>query len=215
MRTSERGVKTFTQIKRRDQLVACMIDAIAELGYPGASVAEVARRAGVSKGVVTYHFVVKDDLIRAVIADVIGSMAQCLETRLLAAEPEKFPEKFVAAYITAWVGYYRVHAREVLALTRIHSAFLEESGQPDPAFGMRAGEVAAVERVLKLGQARGSLGQFSAPVVAAVIKAALDDLLGRFVTDPDLDLEGYGAELVTLFERATRPTAPAAPSIST
>jgi hypothetical protein len=68
---SERS--TFTQVKRRDQLVDCAIDAIAELGFARASVAEVARRPGVSKGVVTYHFPAKDDLIGAVIADVLTS----------------------------------------------------------------------------------------------------------------------------------------------
>jgi hypothetical protein len=40
--------------------------------------------------------------------------------------------------------------------------------------------------------------------MAVSIKAALDALLGQLAVDPDLDLEAYGAELVTLFERATR-----------
>lgn len=41
--------------------------------------------------------------------------------------------------------------------------------------------------------------------MAVSIKAALDALLNEFATDPDLDLAAYGAELVTLFERAIRP----------
>jgi hypothetical protein len=41
--------------------------------------------------------------------------------------------------------------------------------------------------------------------MAAVMKAAVDDLLTQFADDPELDLEGYAAELVILFERATRP----------
>src|SRR5580700_6168018 len=110
---------TFTQQKRRDQLVNCMIEVITEVGFARASVGEVARRAGVSKGVVTYHFAAKEDLIRAVIADVIGSMAEFLEPRLMAADPVQFPEKFVAPYITAWVEYYRTHSRELIALVRI------------------------------------------------------------------------------------------------
>ena len=44
------------QLERRDQLVDCAIDAIAQLGFPRTSVADVARRAGVSRGVVTSHF---------------------------------------------------------------------------------------------------------------------------------------------------------------
>src|SRR5580692_9578599 len=120
------AASTFTQIKRRDQLVACAIDAIVEVGFARASVGEVARRAGVSKGVVTYHFAAKEDLIRAVIADVIGSMAEFLEPRLMAADPVQFPEKFVAPYITAWVEYYRTHSRELIALVRIYNSFRDE-----------------------------------------------------------------------------------------
>jgi TetR/AcrR family fatty acid metabolism transcriptional regulator len=209
MRTTPRGQAaedgTFTQQKRRDQLVDCMIEVIAEAGFARASVGELARRAGVSKGVVTYHFAAKDDLIRAVITDVVASMAEYLEPRLAASEPARFPERFIAAYVTAWAGYYRSHARQMLALVRIFDGFRDASGRPDPGFGGRAGEVAAIERVLRAGQDLGRLGSFDPHVMAAVIKVAVEDLLTRFINDPDLDLDGYAAQLVTLFERATRP----------
>jgi len=206
-RQRDRGTEpsTFTQLKRRDQLVACAIDTIAELGFARASVGEVARRAGVSKGVVSYHFAAKDDLIGAVIADVLTSMREYLEPRIRAADPLQFPERFIAAYITEWARYYRTHAREVLALVRIYNGFRDESGRPNPAFQVRAEDVAIVQRVLRLGQDMGRLGIFDAGVMAALMKAAVDDLLTQFADDPELDLEAYAAELVALFERAARP----------
>lgn len=60
-----------------------------------------------------------------------------------------------------------------------------------------------VQQVLEYGQANDDLGKFDARVMAVTIKASLDALLNRFAIDPQLDLEAYGAELVTLFERAT------------
>ena len=188
-----------------------MIDAIAELGLARASVGEVARRAGVSKGVVTYHFAAKEDLIRAVIADVLALMGEYLEPRLHAVDPMQFPERFIAAYVTEWAGYYRTHAREVLALVRIYNGFRDESGRPNPAFDVRAEDVAIAERVLRLGQSRGRLGDFDARVMAALMKAAVDDLLIQFTDDPQLDLEASAAELVALLERATRPDPGAGP----
>jgi len=209
MRTSSRDAKTasstFTQRKRRDQLVGYMIEAVADLGFARASIGEVARRAGVSKGVVTYHFAAKDDLIRAVIADVIASMEEYLTPRLLAADPARFPERFIAAYISAWAGFYQSHTAQVLALARIFIGFRDESGSPSPAFEVRAGEVAAIEAVLRAGQDMGRFGSFDPHVMASVLKIAVDDLLTQFVSDPGLDIEAYAAQLITLFERATGP----------
>jgi AcrR family transcriptional regulator len=196
---------TFTQRKRRDQLVACTIEAIVQLGYPRTTVAEVARRAGVSKGVITYHFPAKDDLIQAVITDVIAEMAGYLEPRLRAADPLQHPQRFIAAYLTTWTGYIQTHGRDVLALVRIYNAFRDETGRPNPAFDVRATDIAIVAQILRHGQRTGRLGSFDPHIVATVMKAALDDLLNQYADHPELDLDSYGAELVALFERATRP----------
>jgi len=199
--------QTFTQVKRRDQLVACAIDAIVEGGFQRTSVAEVARRAGVSKGVVTYHFPAKDELIRAVVADVLDAMIEYLDPRLRAAEPGTYPERYLAAYVTAWAGCLRTHPRSVVALVRIYNSFRDESGEPDAALRIlldaRARDVTLLTEILAFGQARGTLGAFSAPVMAATAKAVIDDLMLQFAADPGLDLEAYAAALVTLFERAT------------
>jgi len=61
-----------------------------------------------------------------------------------------------------------------------------------------------VNYMLELGQAEGSLGEFDARVMAVTIKAALDALLSQLASNPELELEPYGAELVRMFERATR-----------
>jgi TetR/AcrR family transcriptional regulator, fatty acid metabolism regulator protein len=202
MRTSlERKTRppTFTQRKRRDQLVDCAIDALAELGFQGTSVAEVARRAGVSKGVVTYHFAAKDDLMFAAVAEIFDSIKEFLENRLRGTSPERF----VADYINAWVAYYRTRTRYVLAIREIWGNFRDDSGHQHFGPQAVAGELGVVQQVLEYGQANDDLGKFDARVMAVTIKASLDALLNQFATDPQLDLEAYGAELVTLFERAT------------
>jgi len=202
MRTSrERETRppTFTQRKRRDQLVDCAIDALAELGFQGTSVAEVARRAGVSKGVVTYHFAAKDDLMFAAVAEIFDSIKEFLENRLRGTSAERF----VADYINAWVAYYRTRTRYVLAIREIWGNFRDDSGHQHFGPQAVAGELGVVQQVLEYGQANDDLGKFDARVMAVTIKASLDALLNQFATDPQLDLEAYGAELVTLFERAT------------
>lgn len=191
---------TFTQRKRRDQLVDCAIDALAELGFQRTSVAEVARRAGVSKGVVTYHFAAKDDLMFAAVAEIFDSVKEFLEARLRSTSPERF----VADYINTWVTYYRTETRYVLAIREIWGNFRDDSGHQHFGPDAVAGELAVVQQVLEYGQANDTLGEFDARVMAVSIKASLDALLNQFATDPELDLDAYGAELVSLFDRATR-----------
>ena len=203
MRTKRGGVRdpsTFTQRKRREQLLGCAIDAIVDRGFQGMSVGEVARRAGVSKGVVTYHFAAKADLVYEVVAQIFDSITEFLESRL----GRTTPETFVADYITAWVEYYRTHLRYMLAIGEIWANFRDETGRRRFGEQAVAGELADVQRALELGQADGNRGQFSARVMAVTIKAALDALLGQLASDPELALTAYGDEFVALFERATR-----------
>lgn len=114
------------------------------------------------------------------------------------------PDAFVTDYITAWVGYYRTHPRYMLAIGEIWGNFRDQAGRRRFAEQAVAGELAEVQRALELGQADGSRGQFSARVMAVTIKAALDALLSQLASDPELDLEAYGEELIAMFERATR-----------
>ncbi|MGH2892364.1 MAG: TetR/AcrR family transcriptional regulator [Solirubrobacteraceae bacterium] len=203
MRTNRgagRDPSTFTQRMRREQLLGCAIDAIVDLGFQGMSVGEVARRAGVSKGVVTYHFAAKDDLIYELVAQIFDSITEFLESRV----GRTTPETFVADYITAWVEYYRTHTRYMLAIGEIWLNFRDDTGHRRFGDQAIAGELSKVQLALELGQAGGSRGQFSARVMAVSMKAALDALLGQLAGDPELDLEAYGDELVALFERATR-----------
>jgi AcrR family transcriptional regulator len=162
----------------------------------------VARRAGVSKGVVTYHFAAKDDLIYATVAHLFDSITASLEAQLRGTTPDDF----IADYIHAWVAFYRDHTPYMLAIVEIWSGFRDESGRR--RFGTDAvrGELNIVQQVLEMGQADGSRGAFSARVMAVTIKGALDALLGQRVADPEIDLDAYGAELIALFERATRPS---------
>lgn len=79
------------------------------------------------------------------------------------------------------------------------------TGAPCLGVSTLAGELAGVEQVLAAAQADGQLRPFSTWVMAVSLKGALDALLAQLAADPDLDLDAYLAELIVLFDRATRP----------
>lgn len=193
---------TFTQTARRAQLVGCAIDALVEVGYQQTTVAEVARRAGVSKGVVTYYFPARDDLIWAVVGAVFASVGEQVGTRL----EDVPPGRFVATYVGAWVDYYRTYHREMIAIAEIWTSFRDANGRPHLDARTLGQERTLVETALTAGQAEGTLGEFSPRVVAVTLKAALDGLLAQLALEPDLDLDAYRDELIALFDRATRPS---------
>ncbi|MFD8533950.1 TetR/AcrR family transcriptional regulator [Streptosporangium canum] len=72
--------------RNRQALLAAAADEFAERGLD-ASVADIARRAGVGKGTVFRHFATKDDLIAAIVLDRIDALNEVGERLLEAADP--------------------------------------------------------------------------------------------------------------------------------
>jgi AcrR family transcriptional regulator len=65
MTKTRREKPTFIEEARRKQIVEAAMETIADSGYVNASLAEIAKSADISKGVISYHFESKDELIAA------------------------------------------------------------------------------------------------------------------------------------------------------
>ena len=63
--------------------MASAIDTIADFGYAGASFARIAERLGISRGLISYHFTGKDDLMKQVVRDVIEKGMAYMRPRIL------------------------------------------------------------------------------------------------------------------------------------
>jgi TetR/AcrR family transcriptional repressor of bet genes len=72
--------------ERRETLLQAMQAVMAERGYEGATVAEVARRAGILGGLVHYHFEDKQALLLALLARLRGQAEARLDAALGGAE---------------------------------------------------------------------------------------------------------------------------------
>src|SRR5205807_10530648 len=70
---------------RRVQLVEVTIDSLAEVGYVGTTLAEIARRAGVSPGLVAHYFDDKDGLLEAA----FRTLARTLAARMRRSEERR------------------------------------------------------------------------------------------------------------------------------
>ncbi|WP_424187156.1 TetR/AcrR family transcriptional regulator [Actinokineospora sp. G85] len=80
-----------------------------------ATLADVARRAGVSKGGLLYHFATKDDLVRALVQDVLDSFRADVAAALDPEDTE--PGKLTRAYVRVSLRAHDAdEVREITAL---------------------------------------------------------------------------------------------------
>jgi len=71
--TNNQKKRSFIEAARQTQIVECAIETIASVGFAQASLAQIAKRAGISTGVISYHFKSKEALIQQVIEKVYTS----------------------------------------------------------------------------------------------------------------------------------------------
>ena len=186
---------TFTERARRAQILRCAVEAIAELGYAQASLAEIARRAGVSKGVVSYYFAGKDDLLTQLVVDVYTRAGTAISARL---EGVSSPAAAIGVYVEANLAFLAAHPADLQAVMEV------ASNLRDPDGGLRfrpRGDDPVLEHLaglLRAGQQAGELREFDPRTVALMVRAVIDAAAGRLLTDPGFDLEAYSREVVAL-----------------
>jgi AcrR family transcriptional regulator len=89
-RTSPRPKPRLKAHDRRSQILAAALEVVAEHGFHGTPTRELARRAGVSEALVFRHFPTKEDLIRAILADVgFEERIQFMESHLVHMPPRE------------------------------------------------------------------------------------------------------------------------------
>lgn len=200
--------RTFTERARRAQLVAGAIETIANVGYAHASLARVAERSGTSKGVLTYHFKDKRDLVQAVWDEIIARGVEHVAPRVLA---ENGGRGALRAYIESNLGFMALYPDHMIALYEIFANARGPAGEPVYDSDTLDALVVPLEGLLRHYQESGELGDFDARSMAFAIRGAIDAVPARLARQRDLDLDRYAVELAAAFDRATRPVKPDEP----
>jgi AcrR family transcriptional regulator len=191
---------SFIEAARRAQLIECAIETIATLGYAQASLAQIARRANISKSVITYYFASKEELLEQVVTEIYTAAVQAV-TPQIAAQPTA--QLRLQAYIRSAVDYIGTHRMQMVALLEIALNFRTADGKLRYS-GTEEWILTALEALLRQGQEEGGFRAFDLRVMAVAIRRAIDAVAPLFAANPNLDVESYAQELVTLFDRATR-----------
>jgi TetR/AcrR family transcriptional repressor of bet genes len=102
--------------ERRQQIVKGLLRVMAERGYERASIAEIAKAAGLSPGLVHYHFTDKQEILLTLVAQLAARVRERVKARLervrdgAQARVDAFLDAFLAtgddadpASVAAWV----------------------------------------------------------------------------------------------------------------
>jgi betaine-aldehyde dehydrogenase len=118
---------------RRSQLVEVTIDSLAEVGYVGTTLAQIAGRAGVSPGLVAHYFGDKDGLLDAAFRSLARRVGDQVRARLrniatprariqAIIDANLAPEEFDRRTGTAWLAFWG-QVLQVPSLRRVQSVY--------------------------------------------------------------------------------------------
>jgi TetR/AcrR family transcriptional regulator, transcriptional repressor of bet genes len=186
---------------RREQIVEAAIITLDEIGFVNASMAQIAKRAGISTALISYHFRDKQDLMDHTLMTLIESLATYVTAHTQVARSAR--DK-LHAYLTANLTYQVTYQQRYIALIEI--VFQARTAEGVPYYKLDDDEendptVVLLHDLLREGQATGEFRPFNVLVMANVIQGTL----GEYVMDQKLihkvGLDAYVSELTAIFDR--------------
>jgi len=184
------------------QLVEVTIDSLAEVGYVGTTLAEIARRAGVSAGLVAHYFGEKDGLLEAAFRTLARSLAVRLRAGLAQARTPRgrvqaiidtnlAPEEFDKRTGTAWLAFWG-QVLHVKGLKRVQTAYQRR---------MLSNLRNDLRRIIPGADARSLASMIAAMIDGVWLRAALSEW-------QEADSEGARALLTAFVEGRLKELAP-------
>src|SRR5258708_13938829 len=173
--------RSFAETAGRGQISGCAIDTIGEVGFGKASVDEIAKRAGVSKGVITYHFRNKEEIVDAIIEKVVAAGRTYMEPRIMA---ETSAAGRLRAYIESDLEFIDAYRKPLIALVEIAMSARRADGSlvigPEPL----ARRTASLEELLRAGQRSGEFRRSNTRLCALPIIHASCGVPSLFAREP-------------------------------
>ena len=192
------GPRSFVSSARRAQIVEAAIETISEVGYANASLSRIAVRLDISKGVISYHFAGKDDLIAEIVSQVLQQARGSMQPRI---EAQTTGPEMLRTYIESNLEFMRDNPNQLRAVVEIVRATI--AGAKSPFSGDRdAGVHILAEQLTRFQTAGDFRTDFDPNAMAIAIRAVIDAAPPR-LTDPAFEIDRYAREAVTIFDRAT------------
>lgn len=204
-RGKSEGRQSFISEARREQIIEAAIKTLDEIGYVNASLSQIAKRADISTGLISYHFSDKQDLMNHLLMNLIEKSTSYI---LKMVDQEHEPQEKLEAFIIASLSYQGTHHAHNSALIEI--VFNARTPENIPYYKLSDDDdedllMNTLHGVLLEGQKKGQFGNFNTDVMANMIQGAIGEyMLGAAITKK-VDLETYSRELVSIIAKSVSP----------
>jgi AcrR family transcriptional regulator len=175
--------QTFIEEARRKQILDIATRLMIEKGYPNTSIDMIAGEAGITKGVIYYHFGGKTELVGAVWERLLEEL---FEYRLAQVEAAGSAEEKLRAYIVSNFDFLLNSPR-----TKYNSVIFEAGVQLRSESGRNPWSARLNERcflligdIIRQGRAEGVFGPVAPEHVAPVLQSAIDGICLHSESDP-------------------------------
>lgn len=196
--TTRQPKPSFIEEARRRQIVDTAIRTIATRGYSQASLAEIAREAGISKGVISYHFEGKVELVEEILSRLLREPAEFIKRKVDGSE---LAVDKLRAYVTANFEFMKTHRDHYVALVDLWESRGSNTGNRFSAEAY-APSRAYLSRILESGESDGEFRRLDRATAASVVQAAIDGVMLQWVFDESaVDLDACRDQVLEMVTR--------------
>lgn len=196
--------QTFIAEARRNQIMEAAIQTLDEIGFVKASLTQIAKRAGISTALISYHFKDKFDLMNHLL---VKLMEDSISFILKKTRQENTIEKQLSAFIMASLEYQYTHSERNTALIEI--VFNSRTAENVPYYKINEEDdvnplLEELKRILREGQDNGVFGDFQVEIMATIIQGSIGEYMFNPQLTKNVNWKTYGHELVNMFERIVK-----------
>ncbi|KEK09320.1 transcriptional regulator [Lysinibacillus sphaericus] len=191
---------SFIAEARREQIILACIDTLEEVGYNSLSLTKVAKKAGISAGLISYHFNDKPDLMNHTLLFLLAKQHDFISRQVLLTQSAT---QQLEAFIKAYLAYQETHFKQNIALIEIVFNARNEEGMAYYRMEEEEEEDALrtmVLNILKEGLQNGEFTQsFQTEILASFIIGAIEERMLK--ANSSIPTENYSVELIKMVKK--------------
>ena len=183
---------------RKGQIAEAVIAVINESGYSNASLANIAKKAGISTALISYYFPAKKDLMDFLLEELIKRKITYIIGWVKEADT---PTEKLFAYIRAGLSYETDHPSEGVSMTELIFNARDKNGLP--YYQLESDDSDLLEEIIKIVQEEGGFSNTDAKALSMMIKGSIREYTKDRQKEEEMDQKTYGNELISVVSQLT------------